>query len=931
MDDDVIVIYDEIEEEPEQFTSQNYEYMLAQSLLTKKAIQEKLSDPSEASNFQFINSSSQNNSIWDKFQAITYGGVEQNFFKCRDCNEIFDKDPQKSLEQLRNHKCSPNTIKRETLEVQEVCKTPPKNTSRKNSNKNADKPKLLTREELLELYSNPKERPFLVTKQKNTFRCFAWQWMDLVFYKKQRQPFARCRFCETLVTYSNKNGTSSIRKHALRCQAILAAKYNLGKAGIQAPNLESEGQVKYEDEDSYSEDENNELNSSLIPDVEMYEEDKPLDSLLEEAEPSMITPIKKTETTRAVSTRKNNNLLSLSTLKSLYNSNKTSKAFHFSRSRQGGVKNTIWNWLELVFYKDYRQQCYRCTICNTLISSANENDLILHVQKHNVNLNNNSKKQQQSIKKEKLTETHTESKSKTSSKRHTLPATIKAESIVSQTVENNEINGQLENELDATNNVNKSLTDFVISSGGQFLNLIEDPNFQLFTQNLINFGAKFGNRQSKDFLPTSDTILKHSIPQRVQKIQAEIREYIGNDHHLSLSVDLVKDSAPFSKPVSYLTVKAHIINEHFKNKTFVMGVREFSNDTAIAEAVLDTFLEIMDDYVNPDDLKYKGIIVINENNEILTDAFAEYTHFPSITHSLESIINKVLQVQDPDLNISNVVVKVQELFDHITKEHNYSLNRGECLLDLLEEFYEMNKPIEKLLKNTRQCEKDHTVLSDIPKNKVKTILNGFEVIKLCIDTIRQNQITINGLVLWKKKMVEQYSPVLFEHHLNAKLKSHTLKLIETDFPLDDSIYKIGLFLNPNFKNLKFFSESEKKEVFDAVREFYLIKISQHKNDGIKVSEKKEKDMIDKEIHSYYVTKSFDSSSEDLLKFWKSTTAFPNLRTLARYVLSLPSSSDGVHEELFRKAHRSLANNNIGTSADYNSIVFLNSNSNYVEV
>ncbi|XP_055855367.1 uncharacterized protein LOC129918695 [Episyrphus balteatus] len=928
MDDDVIVIYDEIEEEPEQFTAQNYEYMLAQSLLTKEAIQEKLADPSENANFQFISSSSHNSSIWDNFQAISYGGVEQNFFKCRNCNDIFDKDPQKSLGQLRNHKCKKIVPKREReiLDYQEILPkttttttTPKNNSNRKIANKNNDKSKPLTREQLEELYSNPKERPNFITKQKNNFRCFAWQWMDLVFYKKQRQPFARCRFCEMLVTYSNKNGTSSIRKHALRCSAILAAKHNLGKQGIQAPNLQIKGSnnAKFEDEDSFSEDSNSQLECSLIPDVEMYEEEEmPLNSLM-----TTMTTNKQSQPQPKTQASKRQGALSLAQLRSLYNSDKNSKAFHFSKHKVGGVKNTIYNWLEMVFYKDMRQNCYRCTVCDNFLNSANENELAYHVQSHNIKNNHNSKKMPV-IKKEKLIETITEPKSKASLKRHSMPCpkTEPIEEIIEDQPET-----YVETEHDATNTATQNLIDCVISSGGQSLSFMDDPNFRLFAQSLINLGAKYGERNSNDFLPSIETILKYSIPHRMRTLKTEIKEIIANESHLSISVDLVKDSAPHSKPVSYFTVKTHIISESFTSKTYVVGIQDFQSDKATDEVIREAFLEIMKEYLNTDELKKRCIIVLNEHNEALTKAFADYTCLPSITHSLESIINKVLVVQDPELKISDLVVKVQELFEHIIKEHNYFLSKGECLLDLLEEFYEMNKPIEKLLKSTRPCQRDHSVLSDIPKNKVKTILNGFEVIKLCIDTIRQNQITINGILLWKKKMVEQYSPVLFEHQMNARLKFHTLELIQTQLCVDDPIYKIALFLNPNFKNLKFLSESERKEVFSSIKEMYFSKIRHIEKE--KASED-DADIIDKEIHNYYVTKSFDSSSEDLLKFWKRTTNFPNLRTLARYVLSLPSTSDGVHEDIFHKAQRSLANG-IGTSADFNSIIFLNSN--FVEV
>ncbi|XP_055904918.1 uncharacterized protein LOC129940565 [Eupeodes corollae] len=925
MDDDVIVIYDEIDEEPEQFTAQNYEYMLAQSLLTKEAIQEKLHDPSENANFQFVGSASLNNSIWDNFLAITYGGVEQNFFKCRDCSEIFDKDPQKSMGQLKNHKCKKVLIKREKQEFQETSpKTTIRNTSnRKSANKIADKPRLLTREQLNEMYRNPKERPFLMTKQKNNFRCFAWQWMDLVFYKKQRQPFARCRFCESLVTYSNKNGTSSIRKHALRCQAILAAKHNLGQQGIEAPNLEIKDprSMKVEDEeDSFSDESNNcELENSLIPDVQMYEEEIPMDSPTAAAKTTTTTTrtYRKSDPTKSNSTNKPN-AMSVPRLRSLYNSNKTSNAFHFSKFKVAGIKNLIWNWLELVFYKDLRQPCYRCTVCDTFVSSANEEDLVLHIESHNIKFNHNPKKMA-IIKKEKLPETLTETKSKAHLKRHSMPAP-KTEPL-EELIKDEAAEIQNETESDLSNVVANNMIDCVITSSGQALSFMESPNFRLFAQSLINFGAKYGETNANDFIPSNETILKHSIPHRMRTLKAKIKELIADEPHLSVSVDLVRDAEPHSKPVSYFSVKTHTISQCFENRSYVVGIQEFPDDKATGEAVREAFVEIMKEYLDTDELEKRCIVVLNESNAILTEAFAAYTRLPSITHSLESITNKVLQVDDPELKISDIVRKVQELIEHITKEHNYALGRGECLLDLLEEFYEMNKPIEKLLKYTRPCQRDHSALSDIPKNKVKTILNGFEVIKLCVDTIRQNQITINGILLWKKKLVEQYSPVLFEHQMNARLKFHTLELIQTQFPVDDPIYKIALFLNPNFKNLKILTEAERKEVFNSIKEFYFKKINTKRDAG---NDDNSEEEFDKEIQKYFVTKSFDSSSDDLLRFWKRTTNFPNLRTLARYILSLPSTSEGVHEELFRKAHRAIENG-VGTRADFNSIIFLNSN------
>lgn len=496
------------------------------------------------------------------------------------------------------------------------------------------------------------------------------------------------------------------------------------------------------------------------------------------------------------------------------------------------------------------------------------------------------------------------------------------------------------------------------------IEFLDSDNFRELAQTLMNIGAEHGVHRIDDVLTTKETLVKYWIPTKVNKIKKLFREILFSENILNFSVDLYENEHHKNLNFKYvITVTCHLLSENFSFKTMTLGTREFVAEIS-SDDILKAFLKIVGDYYDTSNLAEKCCIVIG-SKAILQKAFEHYTCLPSVTDNIRQIFNDLLVSAELTNEVTDNVKKIMELFEYLREKYSYHSVSAESLMDQIEEFYEMYETIKKMLKD----KKDHHRLSNISRHTMKTVINFLELIKLCTDTLKsKNQSSITGVLLWKKKLLEHYQPALHEHKLTAELKQKTVEVLENNLDVSHDFYKLGLFLNPNFKSLKILSDAERNSVLKLAKQTINNVNQPNPNEDIAPASKRMKFESTDELFGEYsdkqgATNSSHTSShlstnetaiaaeiqkyindsrttnqvgDDIIDFWSKCKTFPNLKKLSRKILSIPTCSNGIDEAMLLSANRSYRevfstsqSQSLLSLEEFHSVLFLNRNYNFI--
>lgn len=237
---------------------------------------------------------------------------------------------------------------------------------------------------------------------------------------------------------------------------------------------------------------------------------------------------------------------------------------------------------------------------------------------------------------------------------------------------------------------------------------------------------------------------------------------------------------------------------------------------------------------------------------------------------------------------ANEVMKVQQ-------KHTFDDSSVDEKLKIFFELYEFSKE------------------SDLPNNSIiKKFQNLFgtlfSAISSLIETTEDGShcVTANRIYLWCKKFLKYYSDFSSDDKISQSIGALLLKLIKESFTNSiQDLYQIAVFLNPNFKSLKFLTLNERNNLLDIVRK-NLEKLMNEDNDGTQPPvAKKQKmhlndtflefmditmesldDQVNSEIQCYMGFKL--ENPIDIVEFWRTNDCFPYLKKLARNFLNLPS-------------------------------------------
>lgn len=434
----------------------------------------------------------------------------------------------------------------------------------------------------------------------------------------------------------------------------------------------------------------------------------------------------------------------------------------------------------------------------------------------------------------------------------------------------------------AYNNVERFLINAQIQWLSQSListEILGDSTYLSFLQNLINFGADYGKQKVTNFI-NRNAICHEMIPQKCKIVQSELMSAL-KDTEFSISYctwSNVKDE-------KYVTVFVYYFNNNFEYKNAILGTRK-----CIESETFEIVKEITKMYQSS-----------SENLKCVTDEddVEEFDTYPCMISQISKMILTALNASDDNKNFFKIIFQKAHEVLKIHPKRNFEESSDDEKLKMFYELYEISKE------------------SEPPANSViKKFINLLGILFSAISSLTEvnedgtHCVTANRIYLWCKKFLKFYSEFSSEDKLMNNIAATLLKLIKENFT--DSIYElyqIAVFLNPNFKSLKFLTLIERNVLLDIVKKNLQKLMSEDQEQAQPVAKKLKisknqthhnetflefmditmeslDDQVNSEIQCYMGFKL--ENPVDILEFWRTTDCFPYLKKLARNYLNLPS-------------------------------------------
>lgn len=469
--------------------------------------------------------------------------------------------------------------------------------------------------------------------------------------------------------------------------------------------------------------------------------------------------------------------------------------------------------------------------------------------------------------------------------------------------------------------------------------------FKRLAQLLINFGSSFGNQSVNEVLAPSDYLVNSLMTTTISNISRVIRNYLL-DEDLALTIDISNETCSQKR---FLTLSGHVVTVDYVFKSFIINTIEIEN--SIDLDLKKTILTLLDDYIPNSESKLSKSVVVIDQHQLLSDSLADCKVFPSIGHIMQAILDNILS-ELPE-QFRSCLNTIKDLVQNMETIPNRNLN-----------VYYTLKYFHDYLQNACQ-EGSNQDLSKLDIPTLQVFYELLELFKECLTDLKADDTaTIGKVYLWKVKL-ETYCksiPAEDEDSVIYYLKTRTLALLDEHL-IPNDYHKIALFLNPNFKGLKFLKIAEKQEIYDLIKSM-ISKIKEQEDliffPGAHSSSSSSKppppkrfkdeiifgEMMDategesddesteSEIFRYVNYKLKDHCS-DILEYWKMTNDFPNLKKLVRRILNIPASVESKQNVICQGTNGSNASSSSSSSTvktcscafkdNIKSLVFLNKN------
>lgn len=400
--------------------------------------------------------------------------------------------------------------------------------------------------------------------------------------------------------------------------------------------------------------------------------------------------------------------------------------------------------------------------------------------------------------------------------------------------------------------------------------ILSDPTYLSFLQSLVNFGADFG-RRSLDRIINRQIICERMLPKRQESLRNELMNAL-KDTEFSISFHKWRTT----RDENHVTVVGYFFTEEFEYKHHILGTKKCEHESDIIKVVK----EISDDYKTVHDVKLKCIYSGSDE---------EFESFPCIVGQFSNVIVSAMCANAESKEFSKKLYQLAH--DKLNIPMKYSLDEAsnEHKMRVFFDFHELIKA-------------DETLTHDVLVKKFTQQLGSlFSAIVSLTGTTGESErcVTANKVYLWIKKLLKLYASMKSDNDAGGNILK-AIKAIKIP-----EIYQVAVFLDPNFKNLKFLEPSERVELLDVVKknlqrimgdddssqpEAKKKRIENPSNDAflefMDFAMESTDDQVNSEIQCYMGFKL--ENPVDILQFWRETQCFPYLKKLARNFLNLPS-------------------------------------------
>lgn len=403
--------------------------------------------------------------------------------------------------------------------------------------------------------------------------------------------------------------------------------------------------------------------------------------------------------------------------------------------------------------------------------------------------------------------------------------------------------------------------------------VVSDSAYLNFLQNLVNFGADFGKQKISNII-NRNVITQQMIPKKCEAVQLELMSAL-KDTEFSISFrkwSNIRDE-------HYITIFGYFFTADFEYRTHILGTRRCESN----ENVMNVVREISDGYKTVKDAKLKCVSDVDED---------DFESFPCIVSQISKVISAAIDSSQESKKFFKKMFNFAHETLGIPIKTPFEESPNDQKMKILFEFHQQLKSNEDLQR-------------DGPTEKFMQLLGPlFSAITSLTETTDDGArcVTANKVYLWFTKLLKLYSA----KKVNDETAATILKTIES-IKIHE-IYQVAVFLDPNFKNLKFLDAKERSELLEIVKK--NLQTMMGDDDSSEPPEKKHKinqskspvndtflefmditmesvdDQVNSEIQCYMGHKL--ENPIDIVEFWRENDCFPYLKKLARNFLNLPS-------------------------------------------
>lgn len=435
------------------------------------------------------------------------------------------------------------------------------------------------------------------------------------------------------------------------------------------------------------------------------------------------------------------------------------------------------------------------------------------------------------------------------------------------------------------------------------IDMFDDEKFRNFMQTMLSIGANFGTQNI-------NTIISHGT--NVRSILTNMSEEIKDLMKIKFSEN--KHAFTFdiwsNGNVKFLTVFSYFINEFIELKKYYLGTRIMYKSTVLE--INTIVINILQEYVdNPVDLIKNSILVIEKTQTNISNAFRDATKSFCACEMISIIIEKTLEAKHEKLVSIFDAIETLQQFDYITiPTENILSTKFEIKIALLNYLYNNFNELEKVFEENLS----DFVINNIEVGDIKDLLKLLNPFQQCLESLSADEsTTLNEVYLWKKKLIKHCQKCEEDTTFTKFFKAELLQLL-TDEMIIDELHKVAVFLDPNFKNLKFLTEEERLETIEIVKELINKQsINERTTDGEPLV-KKQKTKVNNAFLEFMDCSNLGTDEEDVqldikgymdfrlsepttvLKFWRKEIMSSPLKLVVRSVLNIPACSAGAKQK-----------------------------------